>query len=83
MGGTQAAKVFLQIEKASLKKQGVLTEAERPSDTITQRYDEQTEPACAVRDLGDAIIDPTHSVMISWALKLQRGAHRAASRPGS
>ncbi len=65
MGGTQAAKVLLQIEKASLKKKGqALSEAEEQEllDTITSRYDEQTEPVyAAARMWVDAIIDPNHT----------------------
>ncbi len=65
MGGTQAAKVLLQIEKASLKKKGQApSEAEEQEllDTITSRYDEQTEPVyAAARMWVDAIIDPNHT----------------------
>lgn len=65
MGGTQAAKVLLQIEKTSLKKKGQApSEAEEQEllDTITSRYDEQTEPVyAAARMWVDAIIDPNHT----------------------
>ena len=65
MGGTQAAKVLLQIEKASLKKKGQApSEAEEQAllDTITSRYDKQTEPVYAAARLWvDAIIDPNHT----------------------
>ena len=88
MGGTQAAKVLLQIEKASLKKQGKApTEAEEQSllDTITQRYDEQTEPVYAAARLWvDAIIDPNHTrSWISMGIEAANEAPiDAAFRPG-
>jgi acetyl-CoA carboxylase carboxyltransferase component len=62
MGGTQAAKVLLQIETASLKKQGqkISKEKEREiSETIKNRYDNQTSPYYAAARLWtDGIIDP-------------------------
>jgi acetyl-CoA carboxylase carboxyltransferase component len=62
MGGTQAAKVLLQIETASLKKQGqkISKEKEREiSETIKNRYDNQTSPYYAAARLWtDWIIDP-------------------------
>ena len=88
MGGTQAAKVLLQIEKASLKKQGKdPTEADEQAllNTITQRYDEQTEPVYAAARLWvDAIIDPYHTR--SWISMGIEAANEApiddAFRPG-
>ncbi len=63
MGGEQAAKVLLQIEKASLKKTGQeITEKDEKAllDKIINRYNEQTTPEYAASRLWvDAIIDPT------------------------
>ncbi len=62
MGGSQAAKVLLQIETASLKKQGVKITAKKEQEileTITNRYKNQTSPYYAAARLwNDAIIDP-------------------------
>jgi acetyl-CoA carboxylase carboxyltransferase component len=62
MGGEQAAKVLLQIEKSSLKANGEeIDEKEEKKllKTITDRYDSQTSPYYAASRLWiDAIIDP-------------------------
>jgi acetyl-CoA carboxylase carboxyltransferase component len=62
MGGEQAAQVLLQIEKASLKKRGMVITPEDEKallDKITNRYDEQTTPYYAASRMWvDAIIDP-------------------------
>ncbi len=62
MGGNSAAKVLLQIEKASLKKKGeTITEEKEKElyDKIKQRYDNQVSPYYAASRLWtDAIIDP-------------------------
>ena len=62
MGGTQAAKVLLQIEKASLKSKGEEITPEKESEmlnTITDRYNKQMSPYYAASRLWvDAIIDP-------------------------
>lgn len=62
MGGEQAAKVLLQIEKAALEKKGekITPEAEdKLLKTIMERYDRQTTPYYAAARLWvDAIIDP-------------------------
>ena len=62
MGGTQAAKVLMQIEAASLKKQGeVINEVKEKElfDKIKARYDKQVSPYYAAARLWtDAIIDP-------------------------
>ena len=62
MGGEQAAKVLLQIEKASLKAKGeeINEKAEKALlKTITDRYDKQASPYYAASRLWvDAIIDP-------------------------
>ena len=62
MSGNSAAKVLLQIETASLKKQGKeITEEEEKElyDKIKARYDEQISPYYAAsRIWTDAVIDP-------------------------
>jgi 3-methylcrotonyl-CoA carboxylase beta subunit len=61
MGGNQAAKVLLQIEKASLKAKEEMDEkAEKKLlKTITDKYDAQTSPYYGASRLWiDAIIDP-------------------------
>ncbi len=62
MGGSQAAKVLLQIEKASLKAKGEkITEKKEKEllDKIQGNYDRQTSPYYAAARLWvDAIIDP-------------------------
>jgi acetyl-CoA carboxylase carboxyltransferase component len=62
MGGEQAAKVLLQIEKASLKAKGEEIDEKVEKEllkTITERYDKQTSPYYAASRLWtDAIIDP-------------------------
>jgi acetyl-CoA carboxylase carboxyltransferase component len=65
MGGTQAAQVLLQIEKASLAKKGEEITPEKEEEllnTITKRYDDQTDPVYAASRLWvDAIVDPEHT----------------------
>lgn len=65
MGGEQAAKVLLQIEKSSLKRKGktiTKEQEEKLLKTITERYDNQTSPYYAASRLWvDAIIDPTET----------------------
>ena len=62
MGGEQAAKVLLQIEKTSLKSKG--EEIDKKTEkkllkNITQKYNAQTSPYYAASRLWiDAIIDP-------------------------
>jgi len=62
MGGTQAAKVLVQIEVASLKKKGeTITPAKEKEmfDKIKNKYDSQINPYYAAARLWiDAIIDP-------------------------
>ncbi|MGP1994141.1 acyl-CoA carboxylase subunit beta [Zobellia laminariae] len=62
MGGSSAAKVLLQIEKASLKKKGeTLTEQKEAElfNKIKKRYDDQVSPYYAASRLWtDAIINP-------------------------
>lgn len=63
MGGEQAAKTLLQIEKSRLKKLGeeITPEAEKELlDRIIAKYDKQTTPEYAASHLWvDAIIKPT------------------------
>lgn len=63
MSGNSAAKVLLQIEKASLKKKGeTITEKKEAElfNKIKDRYDKQVSPYYAAARLWtDAIIDPT------------------------
>lgn len=62
MGGSQAAKVLLQIQVSSLKAKGETISAEDEKqllDKITARYEDQTSPYYAAARLWlDAIIDP-------------------------
>ena len=62
MGGEQAAKVLLQIETASLKKQGIEISEEKELEilkNIQQKYDAQTSPYYAAAHLWtDAVINP-------------------------
>ncbi len=62
MGGSQAAKVLMQIESSSLKKQGKkLSEKEQKEllEEIQNSYNEQTQSTYAAARLWtDAIIDP-------------------------
>lgn len=61
MGGEQAAKVLLQIEKARLSKEGEFGEKEEKEllDRIGKRYKEQMSPYYAASRMWvDAIIDP-------------------------
>ncbi|WP_420322403.1 acyl-CoA carboxylase subunit beta [Flagellimonas sp.] len=62
MSGNSAAKVLLQIEKASLEKNGEVLDSGKEKalfDKIKQRYDNQISPYYAAARLWtDAIIDP-------------------------
>jgi acetyl-CoA carboxylase carboxyltransferase component len=62
MSGNSAAKVLLQIETASLKKQGETITKEKEDELfnkIKERYDAQVSPYYAAARLWtDAIIDP-------------------------
>ncbi len=62
MGGTQAAKVLLQIETASLKKKGEIITPEREQEilkSIEEKYNNQTSPYYAASRLWtDAVINP-------------------------
>lgn len=65
MGGTQAAKVLLQIEAARIKKSGKElneSEMEELKKSIEERYEKQTSPYyAAARMWVDAIIDPAET----------------------
>nr|WP_288931428.1 carboxyl transferase domain-containing protein [uncultured Allomuricauda sp.] len=62
MSGNSAAKVLMQIEKASLEKSGKPVDAEKEKelfDQIKQRYDDQISPYYAAARLWtDAVINP-------------------------
>lgn len=62
MGGEQAAKTLLQIEKAALSKKGEVISPDREKellDKIISRYEKQTTPYYAASRLWvDEIIDP-------------------------
>ena len=62
MGGAQAAKVLAQIQESTLKKQGkeiTKEESDAILDTISKKYQKQTEPTYAAARLWtDAIINP-------------------------
>ncbi len=67
MGGSQAAKVLLQIEVASMKAKGKEVSPENEKalfDKIKDRYDSQTNPQYAAARLWvDGIIDPAETRM--------------------
>jgi 3-methylcrotonyl-CoA carboxylase beta subunit len=88
MGGEQAAKVLLQIEKTSLKRKGEeideLKEIEL-LNTIQERYNSQTSPYYAASRLWiDAIIDPLETrKIISTAINAANNAPiKEAYNPG-
>jgi len=62
MGGSQAAKVLVQIEAATLKNKGEVVDEQKEQelfDKIKARYDEQVSPYYAAARLWtDAVIDP-------------------------
>ena len=79
MGGTQAAKVLLQIEKASLKSKGEEISPEKEAEmlkTITDRYNTQMSPYYAASRLWvDAIIDPLETrKVISMGIEMANHA---------
>ncbi|WP_276392568.1 acyl-CoA carboxylase subunit beta [Eudoraea chungangensis] len=65
MSGNSAAKVLLQIEKASLKKKGEAISSEKEKELygeIKKRYDKQISPYyAAARIWTDAVIEPTET----------------------
>ena len=88
MGGEQAAKVLLQIEKASHRKLGndlSPDEEQALLDSITTAYDKQTDPLYAAARLWvDAIIDPNHTRQwIAMGIEAANAAPaKEAFRPG-
>ena len=79
MGGTQAAKVLLQIQVSSLKAKGKTITPEDEAElfnTIKNRYDDQASPYYAAARLWvDAIIDPlTTRQWISEGIKAANNA---------
>lgn len=79
MGGSQAAKVLMQIEVASLKARNEEVSEEKQQELynkIKTRYDEQTSPYYAAARLWiDAIIDPKDTrTWISMGIEAANGA---------
>lgn len=84
MGGSQAAKVLLQIETASLKAKGeTITEEKEKEllDKIMQSYEKQTKPEyAAARMWTDAIIDPLDTR--KWiSMGIEAANHAPIKRP--
>lgn len=87
MGGTQAAQVLLQIEKASAKSKGQeMTEQEEADllNNIKARYERQTSAYYAAARLWvDAIIDPLETrKVISMGIEAANNAPVAKFNPG-
>ena len=88
MGGEQAAKVLLEIEKTSLKGKGEeITEKKEMElfNTIQERYNSQTSPYFAASHLWiDAIIDPLETrKIISTGIEAANNAPiKEAYNPG-
>jgi len=88
MGGEQAAKVLLQIEKASLKTKGEKIDEKAEKSllkTITERYDAQTSPYYAASRLWtDTIIDPLETrKVVSMGIEAANNAPiKEAYNPG-
>lgn len=84
MGGAQAAKVLLQIEKGALKARGEEISKEKEAEllkTITERYDAQTSPYYAASRLWvDAIIDPTETRK-AISMGIEAANHAPIERP--
>lgn len=84
MGGAQAAKVLLQIEKGALKARGEEISKEKEAEllkTITDRYDAQTSPYYAASRLWvDAIIDPTETRK-AISMGIEAANHAPIERP--
>ena len=84
MSGNSAAKVLLQIETASLKKQGKeITEKEEAAlyEKIKSRYDDQISPYYAAsRIWTDAVIDPLDTR--KWiSMGIQAADHAPIEKP--
>jgi acetyl-CoA carboxylase carboxyltransferase component len=87
MGGSQAAKVLLQIQTASQKAKGEEVSPEEKKkllDEITNRYDKQTTPYYAAARLWvDAIIDPLETrFVISQGIEAANNAPVEKFNPG-
>lgn len=88
MGGSQAAKVLMQIETASLKAKGEEVDELKEKelfDKIKSRYDAQTSPYYAASRLWtDAIIDPLDTrKWISMGIEMANNAPlKKAYNPG-
>lgn len=80
MGGSQAAKVLMQIQVASLKKQEKepdQKEQQKIYDQISDKYEQETSPYYAAANLWvDSIIDPADTRLI-----LSRGIEAANNAP--
>jgi len=79
MGGSQAAKVLLQIEKAKLKAKGKILSEKKEAEmlkSITEKYNEQTSPYYAASRMWvDAVIDPLETrKVISMGIELANHA---------
>jgi 3-methylcrotonyl-CoA carboxylase beta subunit len=79
MGGAQAAKVILQMEKSSLKAKGEEITPEREAEllkTITDKYNKQMTPYYAASRLWvDSIIDPLETrTVISMGIEMANKA---------
>jgi len=84
MSGNSAAKVLLQIEKASLKKKGEVITKEKEEELfnkIKDRYDTQVSPYYAAsRIWTDAIIDPLDTR--KWiSMGIEAANHAPIERP--
>lgn len=87
MGGEQAAKTLLQIEKASLKAKGEIIDPEVEKQLlakITDRYNSQTTPYYAAARLWvDAIISPLDTrIWISMGIEAANHAPVKPFNPG-
>ncbi|WP_298896041.1 carboxyl transferase domain-containing protein [uncultured Psychroserpens sp.] len=84
MSGNSAAKVLLQIEKASLEKQGEKITPEKEKelfDKIKNRYDNQVSPYyAAARIWTDAVINPLDTR--TWiSMGIEAANHAPIERP--
>lgn len=87
MGGSQAAKVLLQIEKASLKAKGETITKEKENELlkkIEDKYEAQTSPYYAAARLWvDAIINPLETrKVISMGIEAANHAPVEKFNPG-
>ena len=84
MGGTQAAKVLMQIEASALKSKGEQVDAEKETELfnkIKARYDEQVSPYyAAARIWTDAIVDPLETR--TWiSMGIEAANHAPIEKP--